>query len=298
MCIKSGVDALANLPSLGKVVPARGCGHFGNETGPRVIVSPPRETGGGFFVSKRKSDDYAAALASPPERVCILVVDAIIDEIEVEIWCQRTDGVDRVFSTSMDWLHAERPSEHTLAYSVETLLFDIVARCLRYVGEPVDVQAGLLSKGHVWAIITSVCLEMDEIKNENELGRRPIVTKAAHLGLALQASHFSRGIWIACCPGTNHTLELQPKRNLFYCGCCRVGGGIDELAVRCPEKEYSCGFHRTTNLALTYLGRRDSSDILLTFSCRKTLSGLLGIFRRQRFVRGPRSHRLAAQSPG
>jgi hypothetical protein len=112
MCIKSGADALANLPSLGKVVPARGCGHFGNETGPRVIVSPSRETGGGFFMSKRKSGDHAAESPSPPEIVCILVVDAIIDEIEVEIWCQRTDGVDRVFSTSMDWLHAERPSEY------------------------------------------------------------------------------------------------------------------------------------------------------------------------------------------
>jgi len=135
------------------------------------------------------------------------VVDAIIDEFEVEIRWQRTDGVDRVFSTSMDWLRAEGPSENTLAFSVDILLFSIIERCLRYVGEPVDVRAGLLSKGHVWAIITSVCLEMDEIKNDNELGRRAeIVTTAAHLGLALQPSQFGRGTWIACCPGTNHTL--------------------------------------------------------------------------------------------
>ena len=181
-------------------------------------------------MSKRKSGDHAAESPSPPEIVCILMVDAIIDEIEVEIWCQRTDGVDRVFSTSMDWLHAERPSESTLAYSVETLLFSIIARCVRYVGEPVDIRAGLLSNAHVWAIITSVSLKMDEIKKENEVRRETeIVSKAAHLGLALEASIFSRGTWIACCPGTNHTLELQPKRNLFYCGYCRVGGGIDEL---------------------------------------------------------------------
>jgi hypothetical protein len=180
---------------------------------------------------KRRSDDHPTELPSPPEMVCTLVVDAVIDEFEIEIYCQRSDGVDRVFSTSMDWLRAERPSESTLAYSVETLLFKIIARCLRYVGEPVDVRAGLLSKGHVWAIITSVCLEMDEIKNENELGRRAeIVTTAAHLGLALQPSQFGRRTWIACCPGTNHTLELKTKQNLFYCGCCRVGGGIDELA--------------------------------------------------------------------
>src|SRR5665811_779654 len=67
------------------------------------------ETDGGFFMSKRKSDGRAAGSPSPPEIVCILVVDAVIDEVEVEICCQRTDGVDRVFSTSDGWLRAERP---------------------------------------------------------------------------------------------------------------------------------------------------------------------------------------------
>jgi hypothetical protein len=164
--------------------------------------------------------------------VCTLVVDAVIDEIEVEICCQRTDGVDRVFSTSrgMDWLRTERPSVSTLTYSIDTLLFSMIAMCLRYVGYPVDVRAGLLSKKHVWAIISSVRRELEEIKKENEVWREAeIVTKAAHLGLALEASNFSRGTWIACCPGTNHTLDLQPKRNLFYCGYCKVGGGIDKL---------------------------------------------------------------------
>jgi hypothetical protein len=197
---------------------------------------------------KRKSDDHPTELPSPPEMVCTLVVDAVIDEFEIEIYCQRSDGVDRVFSISIDWLCAERPSEDTLAYSVEILLFNIITRCLRYVGEPVDVRAGLFSKRHVWAIITGVCLEMDEIKSENELGRRAeVVATAAHLGLALQPSHFSRGTWIACCPGTNHTLELKPKQNLFYCGCCRAGGGIDELAEFVARKR---------RIAAGFTGRR------------------------------------------
>jgi hypothetical protein len=48
-------------------------------------------------MSKRKSGGHAAESPSPPEIVCILVVDAIPDEFEVELCCQRTDGVDRVF---------------------------------------------------------------------------------------------------------------------------------------------------------------------------------------------------------
>jgi hypothetical protein len=35
-------------------------------------------------MSKRKSGGHAARSPSPPEIVCILVVDAIIDEFEVE----------------------------------------------------------------------------------------------------------------------------------------------------------------------------------------------------------------------
>ena len=194
-------------------------------------------------MSQCKSDGRAAGSHARPEIICILVVDNTFDEFEVEICCQRTDGVDQAFATSkdLDWLRTERPSESTLAYSAETLLFHIICRCLYYVGEPVDVRAGLLSKEHVEAIISSVRLEMDEIKKENEVWREAeIVTIAAHLGLSPQASNLGVATWIARCPGTNHTLELQPKRNRFHCGYCRVGGGKDELdEFAAQRKEYS-----------------------------------------------------------
>ena len=167
-------------------------------------------------MSKRKSDSRAAGSPTPPEMVCTLVVDAVIAEIEVEISCQRIDGVDRVFSTSMgmDWLRAESPSESTLADSVEALLFSIIARCFYYMGEPVDVRAGLLSKKHLWAIIRSVRREMEVIKKENEVWREAeIVTKARQLGLSPQASSLNERTWVAYCPGTKHPLELLPVRD-------------------------------------------------------------------------------------
>jgi hypothetical protein len=201
-------------------------------------------------MSKRKFGVPAADSPSPREIVCTLVVDAIIDDIEVDICCQRSDGVDRVFATSMDWLRAERPSEDTLACSVEALLFSIIARCRRYIGEPVDIRAGLLSRQHLWAIVSSVGLDMDEIKNENELLRgSKLISRAVHLGLALHASQFSRGIWIACCPGTNHTLELRPKRDLFYCGACKIGGCIDDLdGFVAQRRNTAAGFAETRTL--------------------------------------------------
>ena len=193
-------------------------------------------------MSKRKSGGQAAGSPARPEIVCTLVVDNTFDEFEVEICCQRTDGVDCAFATSKDLagLRAERPSEFTLAYSAETLLFHIIWSCLYYVGEPVDVRAGLLGKEHVEAIISSVRLEMDEIKKENGVWREAeIVTKAAQLGLSPMASSLGVGAWIARCPGTNHTLFLQPKRNLFFCGYCRVKGGINELdEFAAQRKEY------------------------------------------------------------
>ena len=172
------------------------------------------ETDGGFFMSKQKSGGRAAEPPSPPEMVCILVVDAVIDEIEVEICCQRTDGVDRVFSTykDLDWLRAERPSESTLAYSVETLLFSIICEMPLLSRRTGGCRAGLLSKKHLWAIISSVRREMKEIKKENEVWREAeIVTKAAHLGLSPKPSNLSGGTWIAFVPRKNTPSELLPR---------------------------------------------------------------------------------------
>jgi hypothetical protein len=186
---------------------------------------------------KCKSDGGAAVSPSSPEIVCILAVKTIVDDWEIEICCQRSDEIDRVFSTDMDWLRAERPSESKLFNSVAILLPSIIQRCLHFVGKPIPVRAGLLSKERVQAIISDVYFEMDKIKKENgELREAEIVKKATQLGLHPEASNLSGGIWFARCPGTNHPLQLQPKRSLFYCGYCKVGGGIDKLDEFAAER--------------------------------------------------------------
>ena len=47
-------------------------------------------------MSKHKSGGRAAESPSPPEMVCILVVDVIIDEIEVEICCQHAPTIKKI----------------------------------------------------------------------------------------------------------------------------------------------------------------------------------------------------------
>ena len=53
-------------------------------------------------MSKRKSGDQTAESPAPPVIVCVLVVDNTFDEFEVEICCQRTEGVDRAFCNLQD----------------------------------------------------------------------------------------------------------------------------------------------------------------------------------------------------
>ena len=187
-----------------------------------------------------KSNSASAESPSPPELVCTLVIDAMLNEFEVEICCQRTNGVDRVFSPTMNWLSAERPSTSTLANSVEALMPSLIMRCLTFVGKPVDVWAGLLGKERVGIVINASWLEMDEIEKGNEVSRKAaVVAKAEQLGLAPEASRLIRGTWTARCPGTNHTLELQPKKNLFCCGYCKVGGGIEKLKQFSAHKRWA-----------------------------------------------------------
>ena len=181
-------------------------------------------------MSERKSDSPAVDQTLPQETVYVLTVRTIVDDCEVKICCQRTNGADRVFSTDMDWLRAEGPSESTLPNSVEALLPDIIKRCLHFVGDVVSVRAGFLSKERVETIISGVRLKMEEISNQNGVWREAdIVTKASELRLSPSASNLDVGIWIARCPGTNHSLQMQPQRNLFYCGYCRVGAELDSL---------------------------------------------------------------------
>jgi hypothetical protein len=181
-------------------------------------------------MSKRILDGAESETSFPRKTVCTVVVDDMLDAVEIEIDCQRIDGLDRVFSTSMDWLWAEKTSELELIDSVEAMMPGIIQKCLTYVGKPVDVRAGLLTKERVEIIIHTVLDEAAAIQRANEVSRESeIVTKAKVLKLAPEASKFTRGIWAAQCPATNHTLQLQSATNLFYCGYCKVGGGPGKL---------------------------------------------------------------------
>jgi hypothetical protein len=181
-------------------------------------------------MSKRILDGAESGTSFPRETVCTLVVDAMLDAVEIEICCERTDGVDRVFSTSMDWLWAEKTSELELIDSVVAMMPGIIQKCLAYIGKPVNVRAGLLTKECIEAIIRTVLDEAAAIQRANDESQESeIVTKAKVLRLAPEASKLARGIWAAQCPATNHTLQLQSATNLFYCGYCKVGGGADKL---------------------------------------------------------------------
>jgi len=93
---------------------------------------------------------------------------------------------------------------------------------------------------------------MNEIKKDNELWREAkIITKAAHLGLALEASHFSRGLDRMLSRDKPHPRTAAKAKSVLLRLLQSRRRHRRTRRVRCPEKEHSCRFHRRTNLTLT-----------------------------------------------
>lgn len=56
-----------------------------------------------------------------------------------------------------------------------------------------------------------------------------IVATARDLGLCPEPSNTAVGYWIANCPGTQHSIELRPSTEEWFCGYCRRRGSSEEL---------------------------------------------------------------------
>lgn len=69
-----------------------------------------------------------------------------------------------------------------------------------------------------------------------EANKPEIVYVAEELGLYTRPTATSTDHWRATCPGTSHFLKLQASNDLFFCGYCKRGGGIDELRIFVKER--------------------------------------------------------------
>lgn len=56
-----------------------------------------------------------------------------------------------------------------------------------------------------------------------------IVHTARELGLCPEPSNTAVGYWIANCPGTQHSIELRPSTEEWFCGYCKRKGSSEEL---------------------------------------------------------------------
>lgn len=56
-----------------------------------------------------------------------------------------------------------------------------------------------------------------------------IVPTARDLGLCPEPSNAAVGYWLANCPGTQHSIELRPSTEEWFCGYCRRRGSSEEL---------------------------------------------------------------------
>ena len=97
-------------------------------------------------------------------------------------------------------------------------------------GWPGQLQvAGLVDEAAFKDLVQELESKLRAIRAANQLIESDIVRVAGDFGLSPEPSFKEQNRWMARCPETNHHLHMDPSKNLFMCGWCKQGGGIEEL---------------------------------------------------------------------
>jgi hypothetical protein len=90
-------------------------------------------------------------------------------------------------------------------------------------------REGLLNRAAIEELSRAARFEREAARDFQRRRINEIVELARELKLFPDTDGLVRGRWEARCPGTSHSLEIQTQTNLFRCGYCRVGGGLEDL---------------------------------------------------------------------
>ena len=94
-----------------------------------------------------------------------------------------------------------------------------------------------MSREDYECFISSLEQELDDCLSTKCESDSKILTVAKDMGYTPDPGNPLEEIWKVNCPGTNHSMHLNPELNEFFCGYCNRSGGIDAYGKFVFERE-------------------------------------------------------------
>lgn len=185
-----------------------------------------------------------AGLPEGAQHVCTFVFHFGFDSDDMSVYVHRGEQNDEMWAACAalrrtPQVKAAAPMSGTIEEAAHRLFPVLLRSILGYGGGPTRFEsAGLVDEDTYNAEMAALDAWLDHrqerARKQAEETRRqaqeravrtPIVDLADGLGLSAEPALEPLGGWRAQCPGTNHQLQLDATKGLFYCGYCRRGGG-------------------------------------------------------------------------
>ena len=186
-----------------------------------------------------KKEIYSRSIPEKAVHICTFEVSVMIAEMDESAYFIQRDGNDEL------WLQTEFDTGCGLILSgngvadtaCQELLTTLIKSRAGFCWPRKFISAGTMTKVTFDQMIRSIENELEAKTKITEKNKPEIAHVAEELGLYTRPDGKTNNHWRATCPGTNHSLQLQSPKNVFFCGYCKRRGGIDELRSFVRERE-------------------------------------------------------------
>jgi len=118
----------------------------------------------------------------------------------------------------------------------QVLLTALFMARLGHLGPERLSSPGLISTAKYDELVDAIEANLERIRQEARAKDSTIVKWSAELGLNPEPTGHAENTFRARCPGTQHGLQIDAEKGLFYCGYCKRGGDVEALKTFVSER--------------------------------------------------------------
>ncbi len=184
-------------------------------------------------------------LKAPPRAavfLCAYWLDSFIDSMDEDAYLLRLDDRDELWVSNSLIGSGCAASTKSLKGEGDTasaliLLTALLLSREGHLAPDKCTRPGLISLAQYGDMVKSIEDRLARSRLAASANMSAIVVAAAELGLNPEATVHSGAAFRARCPGTQHGLQIDAEKGLFYCGYCKRGGDVDALKLFAAERQ-------------------------------------------------------------